>query len=62
MSERCDTCKFWKFSGIMGDSGHKGWCRRYPPVVSFQGLVAVPMVPQTNERQWCGEWQQKGGE
>lgn len=59
MKERCDNCRFWKSIRVMGDHGEKGLCRRFPPAVIVQETIPRPIMPNTYEGAWCGEWQQK---
>lgn len=54
MSERCDTCKFWKYTHRESKAGEDpvfGWsvpigrCRRFHPCAAF-----------TPYDDWCGEY------
>ena len=51
--QRCGTCKFWYLRN----------CRRHPPVCLPIGERAYERVttewPETDDADWCGEWQAK---
>lgn len=62
---RCDTCFFWKRTGL-----HLGECRRFPPTViaavGFTGLASphgrrVSAFPDASLDWGCGEHKPKEG-
>lgn len=60
--QRCENCRFW----CKWDDG-VGWCKRYAPVMiaaqfpddMFAGSPYQGVHPETEESDWCGEWQAK---
>ena len=51
----CDNCRYFD-PHLAPEDTETGWCRRHAPkpligVEFFNGLW-----PDTNERDWCGEW------
>lgn len=60
----CTTCKFHVFGAMVPiPAPHPeeppvmtamGWCYRYPPQVTGQGMSSSP--PVKSETTWCGEW------
>lgn len=51
----CGVCQFWsQFSEIESN----GICRRYPPA-RRPGAGMGPAFPETQRKQWCGEFKEK---
>lgn len=54
---KCERCVFWDSQGPSDNDGPKvGWCRRYPPVVIFEGDSFQSKSPLTDTFDWCGEF------
>ena len=47
----CSECKFYF---PLGDSDVSGQCRKNPPVIISEDIIAV--FPVTNDLLWCGEF------
>lgn len=64
---QCTTCKYHVFGAMVPIPTGKpdeppvitamGWCYRYPPQVTGQGMSSSP--PVKSETTWCGEWKLK---
>lgn len=55
MSERCETCRFWRDRNDKW--ADKGDCRRFPPTLGRDGQYSDHEFPKTLGRNWCGEYQ-----
>lgn len=65
----CKTCRFWSFDRHLAKpepdgSAAVGLCRRRSPSprclhgdgVDGDGQVLAAIWPETNDNDWCGEW------
>lgn len=61
MSERCETCRFWR-ENEKGATHSAGECHRFPrQVVYIDRLVGLNYhLPRMVNHDWCGEYQSKG--
>ncbi len=67
MTERCETCRFWKRTEDK-TAIEEGQCRRSPPVLNTAAIAEEEdridaatsqwpwFWPATLEHDWCGEW------
>jgi len=59
MKKECENCKYWlrcEGQTLMGE------CRRYPPVLDFEGKEldsSIFIFPITHYDNWCGEYKIK---
>ena len=51
-NERCETCRFWVYSGPVLEAA-VGRCHRYPPIFLYDRAGHQP----AHAADWCGEWQ-----
>lgn len=55
----CATCSFSETivldPGPIDDGGPSLICRRYPPVIVFDGVELTKINPQVEAKDWCGE-------
>ncbi len=57
MDNRCDTCRWWERT-VFGDTHLScGTCRRRSPRFRSQDESDDGHWPDTNDSDWCGEWQ-----
>ena len=55
----CETCRFWDKKDFRSTED-KGQCRRYPPVVTLEGIEGMRLTgdwPFTFKTNWCGEFE-----
>lgn len=62
----CTTCKYHVFGADIAINPEEplrltrmGWCYRYPPQVTGQGMSSSP--PVKSETTWCGEFKAQSG-
>lgn len=56
----CSSCRFWRLDRRSGRGAGWGQCRRMPPAlppIRADKLKLVGIWPETQDRDWCGEWQ-----
>jgi hypothetical protein len=55
--ESCGACRFFKRRADPESDG-SGWCRRFPPVVTWPCDYFPSFdAPHVGEQEWCGEFQ-----
>jgi hypothetical protein len=46
-----------RVAGITRPPMHADECRRHAPVVMTTGILPETVWPETDEEDWCGEWE-----
>ena len=60
LHERCANCRWWsRVNWCLPDGYPLGECRRYPPTRRDEQAVLARHWPETKDRDWCGEFDQK---
>jgi hypothetical protein len=56
LDQICGTCRWYHPTPM-----HANECRRYAPVVMTTSILPETVWPETEDADWCREWEAKGG-